>query len=104
MLTRNNLNPEKNSSDKIDGNHFFLFILDSSTSTLFDSKMGSPILWGTKSIVILGTSKNIPILCKSKIVRIDIYKWIGDKFSRKGFYSGINDESSIRSFINRIAF
>ena len=41
---------------------------------------------------------------KSSMVKIDIYKWISDKFSRKGSYSGMNNETSIRSFINRIAF
>ena len=103
MLTRNNLNPDKSSPDKIEGNRFFLFVSNSTTTTLFDSEMGSPVLWGTKSIVILATAKNLPVLCRFRQVQIDIYKWIGNKFSFKGSYKGNNKEDQIRSFINRIA-
>ena len=103
MLTRNNLNPEKNNSDKVEGNHFFVFISNSTTSTLFDMEMGAPILWGTKMVILLGVSKHLPVLCKHRRIKIDFYKWIGDKFTWKGKYDGPNDEERIKKLITRLA-
>ena len=103
MLTRNNLNPEKSTPDKIQGKYFFLFISDSMTTTLFDSEMGSPIYWGTKSEILLQMARKLPELCKFRTITIDFYKWVGGKFTWKGSYKGPNIEERIRAFTHRLS-
>ncbi len=50
MIAKNVLNPEKH--DKIIGNVFHLFYPDLNTSYLFDSSLVTPIIWGSKNIVM----------------------------------------------------
>lgn len=102
MLVKNNINLEKNSSDKISGATFHLFVRDSLNATLFDADMGSPIIWGERNIVSAATRKNLPTLCKSREVVICFYKLSGEKYIHRGTYRGPNDEHRMRTFFLRV--
>lgn len=101
MLTFNVINPEKNSGDKIKGINFFLFIASNTQATLFDTDMGSPIVWGTKDKVSLIMSQQLPEIVKSKSISIQIYKWTGGKFSFRSQKLVSNNTDEIKMFLHR---
>lgn len=74
MLVANVLNPQK--KDKISGAVFHLFYPDQNTSILFDKDMSSPIIFGSKNVV-MAHLKNIHELMGSDIkAKVRIYSYI----------------------------
>jgi hypothetical protein len=101
MLTFNVINPDKNSSDKITGINFFLFVASNTQATLFDADMGSPIVWGTKDKVSLIMSQKLPEIITAKSISIQIYKWSGGKFTFKSQKMVSNNTDEIKMFLRR---
>ena len=103
MITRNVLNTEKNSPDKIQGNHFFLFVASNTQATLYDQDMSAPIVWGSKDKVVAMTTDKMPELSVSTSINLQVYKWMGGKFSFKAGAWIKNTREDIKSFLHRFA-
>lgn len=88
MLAQNVINPEKISS--IEGAVFHLFYEDLNTAVLYDKNMHTPIMWGSKTVVI-GALKKIDEQMRVKpTTKVRIYSYIlgTEGFRRIQTYNG----------------
>lgn len=74
MVPQNVVNPEK--KGKIEGSVFHLFYPDLNTSVLFDKDFTSPIIWGSKNVVMTTLKKLDEILGVKSITKVRIYSYI----------------------------
>lgn len=102
MVTKNIINIDKNSPDKISGNVFYIFVKDSLNTSVFDADMTIPIIFGNKNIALQVIRKNLPLLCRYKSVIVHFYKLVGEKYIHKGKYDGDNNEENMGRFFGRV--
>ena len=74
MLAQNVFNAEKR--DKIEGRVFHLFYLDLNTAVLFDRDLTTPIIWGSKNVVITNLKKLDEHLGVKPETTVRIYSYI----------------------------
>jgi len=74
MIAQNVVNPEKKS--KIQGFTFHLFYPDLNTSILFDKDFTSPIIWGSKNVVMTTLKKIGDLLGTDTSTKVRIYSYI----------------------------
>lgn len=88
MLAQNVINPEK--KGKIAGSVFHLFYPDSNTSILFDRDFETPIIWGSKNVVMTQVKKLDELMGVKPITKVRIYSYIltQEGFRRIDTYNG----------------
>lgn len=76
MVSKNVVNPEK--KGKIEGMVFHLFYPELSTSFLFDSDFTTPIIWGSKNVVMTTLKKIDEIIggAVKPTMKVRIYSYI----------------------------
>lgn len=90
MVSKNVVNPEK--KEKILGTVFHLFYPDLNTSILFDRDFSTPIIWGSKNVVMTNL-KNINKLmagATTTATKVRIYSYVltADGYRRIDTYNG----------------
>lgn len=102
MLAQNVVNPDK--KGKVEGYVFHLFYTDIHSSILFDKDMTTPIIWGSKTIVMTNLKKinelmpgNKPTTTK---VRIYSYMISPEGYRRIDTYNG--PVETIGKYIRRL--
>lgn len=88
MVPKNVVNPEK--KGKIEGSVFHLFYPDLNTSYLFDRDLETPIIWGSKNVVMTTLKKIDEWMGVKPIVKVRIYSYIitQDGYRRIDTYNG----------------
>lgn len=89
MLAQNVVNPEK--KGKILGSTFHLFYPDLNTSYLFDRDFTTPIVWGSKNVVMTNLKKINELMGVQTAAKVRIYSYImtaTDGFRRIDTYNG----------------
>lgn len=88
MVPQNVVNTEKR--DKIEGRVFHLFYPDLNTSLLFDRDFVTPIIWGSKTIVMTWTKKLDELMGVPNTTKVRIYSYIlgQDGYRRIDTYNG----------------
>lgn len=89
MVSQNVINAEK--KGKIEGRTFHLFYSDLNTSILFDKDFASPIIWGSKNVVMTNLKKLDEILDVPATTKVRIYSYITtvtDGYRRVDTYNG----------------
>jgi hypothetical protein len=90
MVSQNVVNSEK--KGKIEGNTFHLFYMDLNTSILFDKDLTTPIIHGSKSVVLTHLKKIDQIIggVAKPSTKVRIYSYIitQDGYRRIDTYNG----------------
>lgn len=99
MIVKNVINPEKRG--KIEGFVFHLFYPDTINSVLFDSDFSTPIIWGSKNIVMTQLKKIDELMKVTPESKVRIYSYILDHngYRRIDTYNGPID--TIGKYIRR---
>lgn len=74
MLSQNVLNTEK--KGKIEGTVFHLFYPDLNNAILFDKDFTSPIIWGSKNVVMTNLKKMDELMNTKPATKVRIYSYI----------------------------
>lgn len=77
MIPQNVVNIDK--KDNIKGSVFHLFYPDLNTSILFDRDLTSPIIWGSKNIVMTWVKKLNELMKVDSTSKVRIYSYILDQ-------------------------
>ena len=88
MVPQNVINLEK--KGKIIGLVFHIFYVDLNTSYLFDSDFSSPIIWGSKNIVMTWIKKLDELTNTTKQTKVRIYSYLmtNQGYRRIDIYNG----------------
>ena len=88
MLVQNVLNTEK--KDNIQGAVFHLFYPDLNTSVLFDKDLSTPIIFGSKNVVMVWVKKLNELMNVEKTTKVRIYSYIltTEGYRRIDIYNG----------------
>ncbi len=100
MLSQNVINPEKRG--KIEGAVFHLFYPDLKTAILFDRDLTTPIMWGSKNVVMTQVKNINKIMEVEATIKVRIYSYIitSEGYRRVDTYSGPIE--TIGKYIRRI--
>ena len=88
MVSQNIINLEK--KGKIEGLVFHIFYVDLNTSYLFDSNFSTPIVWGSKNIVMTWVKKLDELTNTTKQTKVRIYSYLltNQGYRRIDIYNG----------------
>ena len=88
MIPQNVINIEKKSS--IQGAVFHIFYPDLNTSLLFDRDLMSPIIWGSKNVVMTWVKKLDELMNVEKTTKVRIYSYVlaQEGYRRIDIYNG----------------
>ena len=100
MIPKNVVNPEKKGN--IQGVVFHLFYSDLNTSILFDRDLSTPIIWGSKNVVMTNLKKLDELTNVERTAKVRIYTYIIDTngYRRVDIYDGPIE--TIGKYIRRI--
>jgi len=88
MIPQNVVNIEKKGN--IEGSVFHIFYPNLNTSLLFDKTLTTPIIWGSKTIVMTWTKKLDELMEVPNTTKVRIYSYIltQDGYRRIDTYNG----------------
>lgn len=100
MIPQNVVNVQK--KENINGHTFHLFYPDINTSILFDKDFTTPIIWGSKNIVMTWVKKLDELMNAKPETKVRIYSYIIDHngYRRIDTYNGPIE--TIGKYIRRI--
>ena len=88
MIPQNVINTDKKGN--IQGAVFHIFYPDLNTSLLFDKDLMSPIIWGSKNVVMTWVKKLDELMNVEKTTKVRIYSYVlaQEGYRRIDIYNG----------------